>query len=25
VKPDGSVTFFNSKVKVLDKQILDAL
>jgi glutathione peroxidase len=25
VKPDGSVTFFNSKVKPLDKQILDAL
>lgn len=25
VKPDGSVTFFNSKVKPMDKQILDAL
>ncbi len=25
VKPDGSVTFFNSKVKLMDKQILDAL
>ncbi|MFZ2906027.1 MAG: glutathione peroxidase [Cyclobacteriaceae bacterium] len=25
VKPDGTVTFFNSKVKPMDKQILDAL
>lgn len=25
VKPDGSVTFFSSKVKPMDKQILDAL
>jgi glutathione peroxidase len=25
VKPDGSVTFFNSKVQPLDKQIIDAL
>lgn len=25
VKPDGSVTFFNSKVAPLDKQIVDAL
>lgn len=25
VKPDGTVTFFNSKVKVFDKQILDAI
>ena len=25
VKADGSVTFFNSKVKPMDKQILDAL
>ncbi len=25
VKPDGSVTFFNSKVKPLDSQIIDAL
>ncbi len=25
VKPDGSVTFFNSKVAPLDKQIIDAL
>jgi glutathione peroxidase len=25
VKPDGSVTFFNSKVPPLDKQIVDAL
>lgn len=25
VKPDGAVTFFNSKVKPMDKQILDAL
>jgi glutathione peroxidase len=25
VKPDGTVTFFSSKVKPLDKQILDAL
>ncbi len=25
VKPDGTVTFFNSKVKPMDKQIVDAL
>lgn len=25
VKPDGTVTFYNSKVKVFDKQILDAI
>jgi glutathione peroxidase len=25
VKPDGSITFFNSKVAPLDKQIIDAL
>jgi len=25
VKPDGTVTFFNSKVKPMDKQIMDAL
>ena len=25
VKPDGTVTFFSSKVKVFDKQILDAI
>lgn len=25
VKPDGTVTFFNSKVKVFDKPILDAI
>jgi glutathione peroxidase len=25
VKPDGTVTFFNQKVKPMDKQILDAL
>ena len=25
VKPDGSVTFFSSKVKPMDKQILDAI
>lgn len=25
VKPDGTVTFFNSKVKVSDKQIMDAI
>ena len=25
VKPDGSITFFNSKVTPLDKQIIDAL
>ena len=25
VKPDGTVTFFNSKVKVFDKQFLDAI
>ncbi len=25
VKPDGSVTFFSSRVKPMDKQILDAL
>jgi glutathione peroxidase len=25
VKPDGSVTFFNSKVKPMDKQIIDVL
>jgi glutathione peroxidase len=25
VKPDGTVTFFNSKVKPMDKQILDAI